>query len=1256
MKKLFTTIFVLGGLYTSAQTNNALPSGPPCFTDELRLKQRSEDTGAQEREERMNAQLAVSPGVNRMSSTYTIPVVVHIIHNNGPENIPNAQVFTAIQQLNDAFANSGAYQDVNGVNTNIQFCLAQQDENGNFTNGIDRVISPLTNLTIETDDIALKNLSRWDPTQYLNIWVVSSITSVSSGPGVAGYAYLPTQHGLPEDGIVNEAAYFGTSNDDSKVLFHEVGHYLGLYHTFESGCVNNDCQNDGDRVCDTPPDQSTAAVSCGTPINTCTSDVNDLSVNNPFRPVANGGLGDQPDHVENYMDYGYQACQRLFSGGQRDRMTAALLGPRASLLQSIGCQPLCSSPINIGFTMSASTITAGGTVNFTNTTTGAATYVWLVNNQQISTSVNASHLFSTPGTYYVTLQASNNDFTCDESMTQIVLVECGAQASFNISPAGLYAVGATINFTNTSTAAVTYQWVVDGVNQSSSFNYNQTFNSPGSHYAYLVAGNGQCNDTSTSFFFQIGNCGMAGVMENWYFPRMSLKFSGTSLPVLTPDNTIPQPPTFSRECTSSYSDVNGNLLLYSDGLTVWNRNGVPMPNGTGLMGAGSATQSCIIVPQPGSATRYYVFTTDCYENSMANGLRYSIVDMNLDNGNGDVIAVSKNILVTTGVSEHVAATYHSNGTDIWVATSTMNGSQVYAYLLTAAGLAGSPVVSSNGVGTGSGLGAIRFSHDGHRLAYCVANAFTYPQRLRICDFNNSTGQCTNAFDVVYSATYDERPYGIEFSPDNSKLYCALLIYGKLMQYDLAAGGPAAIIASGVVVDPFTSQSTSSFSHILMGTDGRLWVNRDQLHVDYIPDPNQLGTACGYVQDGIVIPGPQFSSIGWCMPNFMTGISVSGTPVISGPREICSFSTGTIEVAFSLPGDSTLWSHMGTGTVANATDSTIELTAGAVGGIDTLMMSYFGHCGAIFDTFIVHTVGVAFPPDLGPDTVICQYATLNCGPYHVYSEWHDSFGNSITGYQQFWTVFQPATYWVTVRDSNGCESSDTVMLTAPLNLPPVDLGPDITICEGNVVILEPSQSYLTYTWQNNSPDSTFTVYASGLYWLTAGDGCTISTDTVQVTMTQNSIPVDLGNDTAVCPGGFPFTLSAPAGYLYVWQDGSAGMTYTVNGPGIFSVSVTDLNGCTARDTVDVSICTSVESYDEDAVSVYPNPAGDALWISVDHAPFTVTLFDALGQPVQMNSSAVKGSIYLNTAALADGIYFIEVRSGENVMRQPVVIRH
>ena len=116
-----------------------------------------------------------------IEADYTLPVVVHIVHQNGPENIPDAQIFQAIQDLNDAFENVGYYDQNTGVNTQIEFCLAVQDPDGNPTDGITRDVSPLTDMVLETQDIDLKNVNRWDPLRYINIWVVEEITSASVG-------------------------------------------------------------------------------------------------------------------------------------------------------------------------------------------------------------------------------------------------------------------------------------------------------------------------------------------------------------------------------------------------------------------------------------------------------------------------------------------------------------------------------------------------------------------------------------------------------------------------------------------------------------------------------------------------------------------------------------------------------------------------------------------------------------------------------------------------------------------------------------------------------------------------------------------------------------------------------------------------------------------------------------------------------------------------------------------------------------------
>ena len=156
----------------------------------------------------------------RMGTVYTIPVVVHVVYFSGTpigvnENISDAQIVQGIADLNDAFRNIGFYDPATGADVEIEFCLASQDELGNFTTGITRTASnALTDLDSDTEDGLLKSTAaQWDPLSYCNIWLVDRIcSSFASSCGTAGYAYLAGAHGQTYDGIVNEASWFGSSS------------------------------------------------------------------------------------------------------------------------------------------------------------------------------------------------------------------------------------------------------------------------------------------------------------------------------------------------------------------------------------------------------------------------------------------------------------------------------------------------------------------------------------------------------------------------------------------------------------------------------------------------------------------------------------------------------------------------------------------------------------------------------------------------------------------------------------------------------------------------------------------------------------------------------------------------------------------------------------------------------------------------------------------------------------------------------------
>ncbi len=415
-----------------------------------------------------------------VNTVANLPVVVHIVHNNGAENISDAQVIQGIQHLNQAFANTVPYDPADGVDCQIQFCLAKRDPAGNATTGITRDVSALTDMNMDTDDITVKNLNRWNPLCYINIWLVKDICG-SGGCGVAGYAYLPSAHGSSVDGIVMEARWFGSSSGNSVVQIHEMGHYLGLYHTFQGGCSNTNCLTDGDRVCDTPPDQTTASIPCNGTINSCSSDVN------------SGFSTDQNDLARDYMDYGNITCFSMFTQGQADRMNWHITNVRSSLLGCMSCNDPCPAPVVANYSNPGPTVNAGTNFTFVNSSANATSYEWYVNGVLQSTAVNFTLSFATVGTYTIRLVAKSNNLLCGPAEKTIVVnAVCPVTAAFTKS-AVTVPCGTNINFTNTSTGATGYEWYVNGSLQATTTNFSYTNAVAGQYIVKLIARNAGAN-------------------------------------------------------------------------------------------------------------------------------------------------------------------------------------------------------------------------------------------------------------------------------------------------------------------------------------------------------------------------------------------------------------------------------------------------------------------------------------------------------------------------------------------------------------------------------------------------------------------------------------------------------------------------------------------------------------------------------------------------------------------------------------------
>lgn len=707
---------------------------------------------------------------------------------------------------------------------------------------------------------------------------------------------------------------------------------------------------------------------------------------------------------------------------------------------------------------------------------------------------------------------------------------------------------------------------------------------------------------------------------NWYFgERAGITFlpDGQNPKALTNAASV-----FNQlEGVASISDKNGNLLFYTDGSNIWDRRHYLMPNGSGLMGNFSATQSAVIVPQPERNGIYYVFTVDAIGGG--NGCRYSIVDMSLNSGFGDVVPREKNILLFSPTAEKITAVIHRNRIDIWVITHEFLTNRFRVYLLNKNGL-NAPIIQ--GIGSVHGksaddifnsIGYMKASPDGKKLALAICK----DSKIEIFDFNNSNGAISNPISITDQKYINV--YGIEFSQDVSKLYVStsFINFTQIFQLNLRAGTRDRIAASAVAI----GNPASYYGALQLGPDWKIYVSRkDESWLAVINNPNSTGTACGYSDFGVNLQGRK-AQLG--LPTFIQSYFSVDTD-ISTNSQICEGETLEFE-AKDIQGATYRWTGPNN-FISNQRKVIIPNAKPNLTGMYYLRITLSGSNYSDSVYIQVNPKPIAKINPIGNivfcegDSVILE-APLGKDYFYKWSTGEDGtritvkksgeyslfvmneFGcsdtaaikiianqnpkvkiniqgktkfcsgdsailsSSITGagYQYDWStgeksrqiiVKKTGRFILTITSSEGCKSTDSIDITVNPNPLPIITVTGNSQCEGDTAILGLTKTYLAYLWSTGETSPSIKVLKSGKYSVSIVDSNNCSGEAF-IDLVFHKIPqIELSGDTMLCEG-METIISTKQNYSeYLWSTGENTSSIKINKEGTYSLKVTDGNGC------------------------------------------------------------------------------------------------
>lgn len=1110
---------------------------------------------------------------------FTLPVVVHIIHENVEENISDERVERGIQYLNEAFANEGYYDQGEGVDVDIQFCLARRNPDGEVTTGINRVESPLT--VVGNMDTELKDLIRWAPTCYINIWIVQEI-----GDGVAGYAYLPSSHGQDYDGIVCKAEWIGQNRVGTNVLMHEMGHYLGLYHTFEGGCTNDDCLEDGDRVCDTPPDQSTAPVPCSVGANTCDSDTD------------SGFTEDQSDMINNYMDYGDWNCYNAFTQGQKDRMHYFLTNVRQSLLDCPSCLDPCPTPIAVDIETTTDSVPIAGNLNVLSSSDNTDDLIWTINGQAAGTGTSLSFSATEIGTKEIILTGVNSDANClAQTDTLLIEVYCPIQGTIQIEQPSVR-IGQEVSILSSFENAEEVKWLINGEEVGTGEELITIFEEAGNYEIYAEASNGFCSYQSAPIFLFVNdNCNYDGTIygmglqnmgiawwmqkapDGGYFHLSSGGFSkldenksfewGRGGNALFRDVEI-DPADGSAILVGSYpQDVGGAFVtkMSAEGNTLWTKK--------------------IAEEQDSMPTRMYEIVPDNEGNYYLLGGVVQAAESSVEDGYGFLLKIN------------------ADGDILF--TKTFELMVLRKLVITSDN--GCLLIGEYGDPDFAAFNLIKLDQQGN-VDWSNMYIPESPPWLMVTDLDFELERVANqdylmSFHTGYGdgdfLDFVPKPFFMKVNEGGDILWTKRYTFPDTIQFQEIEG--LAQLPDGDVVFTIGTggrniDGYNFLNYARMDLNGDIqWTRRKPMVFPYTTDIFHLQEEEIAVLGALDNTNHSF---------FMDELGFSGEcPIENGeivvePRSFVSFPFNLVHPSVDLRYDDTeailvpilTWQNLSCSSggitafdgnlemdsIRNCeTGFNIQLTVCNWGNQSlhsSVPIALYAQNPTISPTSLLTAtvpIGNDIPADSCATISIDLEITLPADSW-IYAVINDD-GSQITPYD-FGADF-PLTPDFECIFTNNLDSINTNFASQVRTS--LGLSQDTIMCPGESLLILAPEDFHSYLWEDGTTDAIRSLDGPGEYWLSATNACgEILVDTIRIRESEEE-KVELGPDQSVCSNQI-FTFSTEGDFSsYRWQDGTTNPTFTAWQPGIYWLEAVDACGRISSDTVNV-ILNEATSFD------------------------------------------------------------------------------